>query len=481
MTSIEESYHTVLKADRILNGKEKGLPEEAKRLYSIAGSFLEELLDKDPENHYASYLLSYIYYQRALQEKNNDEARKLTKLALKGMEHCANLDDYDEDTYYLWGTMLFYLASNTPLLKENEQYLVRATEILLKATDRLDQPRKRTYDLLKKCFDALSNGAKDRERTGLSVYRLAGTFVKQGGSVKTWKSRWFVCSDTNLYYYKDKKDWENGPVKGNPAPPQGSIEFSEIVRVSAHMDFICELIESRPKKSEKTYCLHLHTKDRIYNMLGFESKELTEKWLSTITFAVRTHHLKKEAKKFLNTRTDLKDPVSEDVFVLRPPPAKKVRFVVSVEEEGKEPKKLPKDSFSKEISIQYSSENKEENKEIADGKSEENMEKKKKKKTKKKKTKTTTTTTTTTKDSVNNNIVDNNSESVGGQGNNSDQTPENDKKSKTEVKSKVNNDADDDDDNNNNNKSDSTSSSSNSSESTSSSSSSSSSDSEEEE
>jgi len=344
MTSIEESYHTVLKADRILNGKEKGLPEEAKRLYSIAGSFLEELLDKDPENHYASYLLSYIYYQRALQEKNNDEARKLTKLALKGMEHCANLDDYDEDTYYLWGTMLFYLASNTPLLKENEQYLVRATEILLKATDRLDQPRKRTYDLLKKCFDALSNGAKDRERTGLSVYRLAGTFVKQGGSVKTWKSRWFVCSDTNLYYYKDKKDWENGPVKGNPAPPQGSIEFSEIVRVSAHMDFICELIESRPKKSEKTYCLHLHTKDRIYNMLGFESKELTEKWLSTITFAVRTHHLKKEAKKFLNTRTDLKDPVSEDVFVLRPPPAKK-----------------------------YSSENKEQNKEMADGKSEENM------------------------------------------------------------------------------------------------------------
>jgi hypothetical protein len=370
------------------------------------------------------------------------------------MEHCANLDDYDEDTYYLWGTMLFYLASNTPLLKENEQYLVRATEILLKATDRLDQPRKRTYDLLKKCFDALSNGAKDRERTGLSVYRLAGTFVKQGGNVKTWKSRWFVCSDTNLYYYKDKKDWENGPVKGNPAPPQGSIEFSEIVRVSAHMDFICELIESRPKKSEKTYCLHLHTKDRIYNMLGFESKELTEKWLSTITFAVRTHHLKKEAKKFLNTRTDLKDPVSEDVFVLRPPPAKK-----------------------------YSSENKEENKEIADGKSEKNMKKKNvKEKKKKRNTNTATTTTTTTKDSVHNNIVDNNSESVGGQGNNSDQIPENDKKSKTEVKSKVNNDADDDDDNNNNNKSDSTSSSSNSSESTSSSSSSSSSsDSEEEE
>jgi len=189
--------------------------------------------------------------------------------------------------------------------------------------------------------------------------------MKQGGSVKTWKSRWFVVSDTNLYYYKDKKDWENGPVKGNPAPPKGAIEFSEVIRVTTHMDFLCELVETKPKKVEKTYCLHVHTKNRIYNILGFETKELAEKWLQTLAFSVKSHHLKKEAKRYLTTRTDMKQSGTVDgvttsalsssgrkeegelEFTPRPPPKKQVRFNVPKELADKVHKKMPKDMTNK--------------------------------------------------------------------------------------------------------------------------------------
>ena len=46
------------------------------------------------------------------------------------------------------------------------------------------------------------------------VYKL-GHLVKQGGSYKSWRRRFFVLSQTSLHYYKHRKDFDRGalPVK----------------------------------------------------------------------------------------------------------------------------------------------------------------------------------------------------------------------------------------------------------------------------
>ena len=67
-----------------------------------------------------------------------------------------------------------------------------------------------------KNFTKKKNQPKDRQKTGAVAYNLAGEFTKQGGSYKTWKSRWFVCDDSKISYFKDKKEWETGPVAGVP-------------------------------------------------------------------------------------------------------------------------------------------------------------------------------------------------------------------------------------------------------------------------
>jgi hypothetical protein len=41
----------------------------------------------------------------------------------------------------------------------------------------------------------------------VAVYQFAGELVKRGKN-KSWNNRWFVLADSNLSYYKDRKEWE---------------------------------------------------------------------------------------------------------------------------------------------------------------------------------------------------------------------------------------------------------------------------------
>ena len=34
--------------------------------------------------------------------------------------------------------------------------------------------------------------------------KTSGWLIKEGGSWKSWKRRWFELEDTTLYYYKDE-------------------------------------------------------------------------------------------------------------------------------------------------------------------------------------------------------------------------------------------------------------------------------------
>lgn len=50
-------------------------------------------------------------------------------------------------------------------------------------------------------------------------------------------------------------------------------------------------------------CLHVLTKDRTYNIVGFKDNEMQREWLTTLKNILRTYLVKKSAKKLLKDHT----------------------------------------------------------------------------------------------------------------------------------------------------------------------------------
>jgi len=318
---VQEVKSTLSKAKAILDKKEKGLPEEAKRLYTLACSSVEEALQKEPKSNVLLLLLSKTYFERAQAAKtfkteDSKQYEKFIQKSLKKVEKATQLKEKDEDGHILWSRILIHLAEYTPSLHENEEYMMMAAEKLIKITEFITNPHKVVYDLLERTVEVLVNGTKERERTGKAVYHIAGEFMKQGGGKKSlnWKVRWFVVTDTSIAYYKEKKDWDIGPVQGFPAQPQGTVEFSDITDIASHPDFLCPT-EKKPKNMDKTFCLHVVTGNRTYNLIGFETKELTAKWISVLWFALRCYNAKRSAKKLLRetSKSDLRG-FGDDIY-----------------------------------------------------------------------------------------------------------------------------------------------------------------------
>jgi len=49
---------------------------------------------------------------------------------------------------------------------------------------------------------------------------------------------------------------------------------------------------------EKSYCLHVVTPTRTYNIIGYEYNTM-EKWKETLQFAIQCYKVKRQAKKWL--------------------------------------------------------------------------------------------------------------------------------------------------------------------------------------
>ena len=64
----------------------------------------------------------------------------------------------------------------------------------------------------------------------------AGHLTKQGGGIKTWRKRYFVCDNGWVFYYKDMKDKE----------PRGVIDLAG-----------CDIADVSVLKKKK-YCMHIH-------------------------------------------------------------------------------------------------------------------------------------------------------------------------------------------------------------------------------
>lgn len=75
-----------------------------------------------------------------------------------------------------------------------------------------------------------------------SLATKAGFLTKQGGTVKTWKQRWFVCIRNQLSYFEDRADEK----------PINTIDLTECSD--------CSVTEF----SGKTFCFSLSFRDRIW-------------------------------------------------------------------------------------------------------------------------------------------------------------------------------------------------------------------------
>jgi hypothetical protein len=210
MDVIQDCEELLIKAHSIAEGKEKRLPEEARRYLSLCCDQLEQFVQYKPGDHYVYWLLSYAYFERAKQEKLiaitntslmasssldtqsskagppsnllhtyisgfpssfNDESKLYITKALQRIQQCCQLEDQDEDSYLLWAHILLYLANSSTnpsiasskSLIDSEQLLLKAADRLLKATQLRKPIHKRTYIMLENVVELLLNGVRGRK------------------------------------------------------------------------------------------------------------------------------------------------------------------------------------------------------------------------------------------------------------------------------------------------------------------------------
>jgi len=114
-----------------------------------------------------------------------------------------------------------------------------------------------------------------------------------------------VADDTTISYYKEKSDWSEGPACGIASKPQGVINFSQIFEITHHEDPAkCTNISNRYPKNATHFCLHILTKERTFNIVGFASEKDAQRWTETLKLALRFYNIRKNAKKILRDRSE---------------------------------------------------------------------------------------------------------------------------------------------------------------------------------
>lgn len=92
-----------------------------------------------------------------------------------------------------------------------------------------------------------------------------GFLTKQGGSIKTWKKRWFVLKNDTVYYFKNQKDPEQ----------TGEIKLEATT--------VCQSEPGLNKK--KRYYFSIGTPGRVFLMYS-DSEETTQQWVKKLSAAI---------------------------------------------------------------------------------------------------------------------------------------------------------------------------------------------------
>lgn len=113
-----------------------------------------------------------------------------------------------------------------------------------------------------------------------------GFLIKQGGSIKTWKKRWFVLKGDTLWYFKSQKELEQtGSIKLEPTT-------------------VCQLEPSKKKKG--CYFFSVAAAKRTY-LIYADSEQQSKEWVEQICKAI-------QGGKSVDDRT-------KDAGPIAPPPA----------------------------------------------------------------------------------------------------------------------------------------------------------------
>jgi len=284
-------------------------PKEAAPILNEAIQKLERLLEKNQNDQNALCLLSRSLHEKAMKIETAAVAKEaLLKRSEELIDKSTKVGSPRADLYCEWGSLLIdqlkpmkIQTNTTVLLQQYEELLHRAAEKFLKATE-IDPKNMIASKNLSEISELMSNSPKHRMRTGKAIYFIAASLTKEGGQHKSWKMRWFVVDDSSIKYFKDKAEWESGPVTGSPAHPQGEIFFNDILDITAHSDSSkCTNIRHRPKTmmNNTPFCLHILTKDRTFNVIGFTSLEHNQEWLKTLKLALRLATIKRNVKNYL--------------------------------------------------------------------------------------------------------------------------------------------------------------------------------------
>lgn len=110
----------------------------------------------------------------------------------------------------------------------------------------------------------------EKQQIAISVASLSppdkdGWLTKQGGSIKTWKRRWFVLKGQNIYYFKTNKDTTlTGCIDLDPE----------------------SFVKEEPAAKKKKNMFSVGTKKRIF-FIAAESPEEMNSWIETIKSAIK--------------------------------------------------------------------------------------------------------------------------------------------------------------------------------------------------
>jgi hypothetical protein len=105
---------------------------------------------------------------------------------------------------------------------------------------------------------------------GISVASLTkpdkdGFLTKQGGSIKTWKKRWFVLKDGSIFYFKTPKDLS----------PKGTIDLEKNSKIGD------------TSLTKKKYAFQVETAQRTF-LITADSEDSKQEWIAAIRASIET-------------------------------------------------------------------------------------------------------------------------------------------------------------------------------------------------
>ena len=305
-------------------GKAKAPPERLTKLLQDATGKFNSVLknpehDKTPEKAKALIGLVETMIQEAqVVESITPEVIEFSKHftilenALKKLQEDIWIEGKNAETNRLEAKLNMMLGQHKSKFnpKQSENFYFNAIEKLL-ASNKFVPNDERTLFMIQEILELLNKAPKDRKTQGQAVFKMRGELIQCTSNLKSQKNRYFVVDDSTIKEFSKEKDWLSGPVEGKPGKAIATILFAEINAIVCHEDENkCNTIvpKNKPSKLKGSFCIHLLTRDRIYNLLSIPKKTTLEEfleWQEVLTSTLRSYKLKKDAKKLLKKEDPL--------------------------------------------------------------------------------------------------------------------------------------------------------------------------------